>query len=346
MFNTQYIFIFLLSLVFLFILIKLSKQINILDKPKNRSLHNISIPSSGGIAFIGVFFFYFILFDFNFLYQYFLMFISIFFIYVIGILDDIKNIKPKIKFMVILLSTLILYYEGIFIDSLGVYWGYDLKLGFLSIIFTIFAINGFTNALNLIDGLDGLASGISLIILSTFFYIGQVFNDDMIMLLSKITIVTLVSFIILNWNPAKIFMGDSGSLTLGFIISIIAILSLKYIHPGVILYFTAVPLIDTIIVLIRRIKSKRSPFKADKTHIHHILYDFFGTTKQTVIFLIMAQSIFCFLGYVVARHIEHYPDGLFPIAMLVSFIILVSMAYILFTTILKKEKGTYDNISK
>lgn len=94
--------------------------------------------------------------------------------------------------------------------------------------------------------------------------------------------------------------------------------------------------------MIRRIKYKKSPFVADKTYIYHLLIEFFGSAKQTTIFLMMSQAIFCLLGYVVARHIESYPMGLFPLAMIISFVILTTMAYMLFTTILK-NKGELKN---
>lgn len=337
MIELQYITVFILSTIFVYILIKNALKLGILDKPRDRSIHKKAIPRSGGIGFILAIFITFILFHSNVFLQNIYMFISILLIYIVGMYDDFKGVRPWMKFFTILIASIVLYLNNIYIDSLGSYFGLDMSLGIFALPFTIFAISGFTNALNLIDGLDGLASGISLIILATFAYVGLVFNDDFIFLLSLVTSFALLGFILFNWNPASIFMGDSGSLTLGFIISIIAILSLKYIHPVVILYFTAIPLIDTLVVMIRRIKMQISPFEADKTHIHHILYKFFGSTKKTVIFLMMTQAIFCFLGYVVARHIEIYPKGLFPFAMIISFIILTTMAYMVFTQILKNE---------
>lgn len=337
MIELKYITALILSMAFVYLLIKNAVKIGILDTPRDRSVHSEVVPSSGGIGFIFAIFITFILFDTQLFLQYIYMFIAIFLIYLIGMYDDFNDVRPRIKFLAIFVASVILYFNNIYIDSLGSYFGFEMPLGLLALPFTIFAIAGFTNALNLIDGLDGLASGVSLIILATFAYVGMVFNDDFILLLSLMTSFALLGFMIFNWNPSKIFMGDSGSLTLGFIISIIAILSLKYIHPVVILYFTAIPLIDTLVVMIRRIKMRKSPFQADKTHIHHILFKFFGTTKKTVVFLMMTQTIFCFLGYVVARHIELYPKGLFPFAMIVSFIILTTMAYMVFTQILKNE---------
>ena len=128
-------------------------------------------------------------------------------------------------------------------------------------------------------------------------------------------------------------MGDSGSLTLGLIISIVAVLSLKYIHPITILYMTIIPLLDTIVVMARRVKHGKSPFKADKTHIHHILLGFFSNDiKKTVIFLTLLQLMFSFFGYVLSRHIQTYSGGLLPFGMLVGFVILLVLTYMIFTS--------------
>ncbi|KAB7881993.1 hypothetical protein GA417_13805, partial [Poseidonibacter ostreae] len=146
--------------------------------------------------------------------------------------------------------------------------------------FTMFALAGFTNALNLIDGLDGLAGSVSIIILSTFLYIGYINQDQLIIILTSTTITALCAFMLFNWNPASIFMGDSGSLFLGFIISLVAVISIQYIHPITILYLAAIPILDTIVVSIRRIRKGLYPFSPDKTHIHHILLNFFGKTVE------------------------------------------------------------------
>ena len=118
------------------------------------------------------------------------------------------------------------------------YWYWDKFLPF-----TIFALAGFTNALNLIDGLD---ASISIVILSSFLYIGYIHKNELMIVLCSLTIASLLAFLIFNWNPAKIFMGDSGSLFLGFIISVVACISLEYIHPIAIFYLAALPIVDTL----------------------------------------------------------------------------------------------------
>lgn len=328
---------FVLSFLFLYFLIKYASKIGLLDIPNSRSIHTAPIPRSGGIGFMSAFLLSFALLETTLFLQNISLFAAITLIFLTGIYDDYKGLSPKVKFFAIGVATLLLHLGGISIGSLGSYFGFDATLSFFALPFTLFVISGFTNALNLIDGLDALAGGVSVVILVTFAYIGFVFDDCLIMLLALFGISVVMAFLLFNAPPAKIFMGDSGSLSLGFLISAIAVLSIKYIHPVTILYLAAIPIIDTVVVMLRRIKMNRSPFLADKTHMHHILSNFFGSTKQSVLFLILAQLLFCFLGYVVARHIEHYPQGLFPLAMIVVFFIFIAMAYMVFTAVLKRE---------
>lgn len=326
---------FLLAFVLSLVLIRFSGVIGINDIPNQRSLHSAIIPRTGGIAIV-ISFFSLMCFTPVFIDAPYLFF-CVLVVFLLGLYDDIKVVTPKIKFFTIFLSTLLLALDGTLVDSLGNYLGYDVALGIFALPFTIFAVIGFTNALNLIDGVDGLAGGVSMVILLTFAYVGSQFNDPLILYTALTLLGAIGGFLVFNLSPAKLFMGDSGSLTIGFILALLAILSAHYLHPVSMLFFLALPIIDTLVILIRRIRYNKSPFVADKMHIHHLLLDFFGSANQTTFFLMMTQSIFGFIGYVVARHIEDYPLGLFPIAMIISFVILVIMAYMLFTTILKNK---------
>lgn len=337
MFEFSYIFSFFISFAAIFLVIKINTKIGILDFPNERSSHVKAVPKSGGIGFIAAFFLSFVLFENSVFLEYLWLFASIFVVFITGIYDDYIGLKPIGKFLAIAFAVGMLYMQNIYIDSLGLYFGVDLKLFYFALPFTMFAVAGFTNALNLIDGLDGLASSVSIAIFASFLYIGLVFNDQLIFLISFFALSVLCAYLIFNWSPASVFMGDSGSLTLGFIICIVSILSLKYIHPVTILYLSAIPIIDTLVVMIRRMSIGISPFKADKKHIHHILQRFFLSTQKSVVFLFLVQLLFCFLGYVVARHIELYPNGLFPFAMIVTFMIILAISYMLFTAILQNE---------
>jgi len=129
-----------------------------------------------------------------------------------------------------------------------------------------------------------LAATISIIILSTFFIVGYQNDDYFMMLLSMSFTTALFAFLVFNWHPASIFMGDSGSLTLGFVISLLAVKSLDYLPTISILFIAAIPILDTIVVIFRRKLNGKSAFQADHCHFHHVLKSFFSDdTRRTVI---------------------------------------------------------------
>ncbi|MDD2790309.1 MAG: MraY family glycosyltransferase [Sulfurimonas sp.] len=340
----NFIFVIILSYLLVLLVIKYAYSLKLLDIPNERSSHNYIVPSGGGIGFVSAFFISTFFFETELFLEYWYIFASIFMVFVVGILDDRHDVSPKLKFLVIALAVFVLWLFDMTISSIGIFLGYDLSLAWFALPFTIFALTGFTNALNLIDGLDGLSSGISVVIIACFAYIGYVNGDDVMLLISLYTIASLVGFMILNWNPAKVFMGDSGSLTLGFIISILAVLSLKYVHPVVILYIAAIPLLDTLVVMIRRVRRGRSPFSADKTHLHHILVKFFDdSVKRTVVFLVLLQVTFTSFGYLLSILIAQHPNGLMPIFSLVNFAVIFLLSYMIFTGI-KKRQNKLDKV--
>jgi UDP-GlcNAc:undecaprenyl-phosphate GlcNAc-1-phosphate transferase len=214
-------------------------------------------------------------------------------VFIVGVLDDHRDAMPNTKFIAIAIAAVLMALDGIMITSFGTLYGINVTLGWFAIPFTVFAAVGYTNALNLIDGLDGFAGLISLIILGALFSVGYNNGDQFMMTLSGSFASALLAFMFYNWNPAKIFMGDSGSLTIGFVISILAIKATQYIHPVTVLFLVALPVFDTIIVMIRRKLNSTSMFSADKSHIHHVLLHFFeNDVKKTVIFLATLQMAY------------------------------------------------------
>lgn len=300
--NILLISVFLTSLVGTLIFIKFAKRVGLMDIPNERSVHTKPIPRGAGIAFVLAVFIGLFLFDFEYFKTYYYIYLAIAIVFVAGTWDDMKGISPKIKFIFMFFSMLLLYINDVAIYSLGIYFGYEILLPvWLVFPFTFFAIAGFTNALNLIDGLDGEAASISIVIFVTFLLIGIEHSDELLISLSSVFIVTLLVFLLFNWNPAKMFMGDSGSLSLGMVIAILAIQSVQYIAPASILFIVALPLLDTFIVLTRRIQRHQSPFKADKNHMHHLLFSVKGDIPYTVEILIMMQIVFSIIGYQVSQ---------------------------------------------
>lgn len=328
-----------------FLLIKLiifySSELGLVDEPNERSSHRKEIPLGAGIGFmlsaiLGVMWY-----DISLFIEHWYVFIAIIMVLLIGIIDDIRHALPKTKIYVISLAVLLLWFNGITIESLGTYLGYYVSLGLFSLPFTMFALVAFTNALNLIDGIDGLAGMVSFIIIGLFGYIGYLHEDILMMTLSTFVLASLIPFIILNFHPAKVFMGDSGSLSLGFIIAILAIVSLKYIHPVTVLFLTILPLYDTMIVITRRIKNRVPIFKPDQTHMHHILLKYFADrdkkgktvkgSRRTVLSLTFFQFISGIFGFWINSFIIKYP--ILPIVAIAVFIVGYLLVYKLFTKI-------------
>jgi len=247
----------------------------------------------------------------------------------IGLIDDISAIKPSIKIAILFLAYIFLYVEGFLISSLGVYYGFEFKLNFIiAIIFSAISIVTFTNAFNLIDGLDGLSGLIALIIFLAFLYIGFNNSDRLMLTTSTLFIASLSVFLFYNWHPAKVFLGDSGSLMIGFVISIMAVRSLNYIEPISVLYIASVPIIDFLFVTIRRLYSRTSIFQADKGHSHHIILIYLnGSVKKTVIFIAMFQALLCLFGIIAISKVN---DSFFP---LILFLIIFIIVYKLLISI-------------
>ncbi len=284
--------------LFIYVLIQYADRLGFVDVPNARSAHNKVMPRSAGLGFVSAVLLAPLLVNMSFLIEYYYVFLAITVILIAGILDDKFDVSPKIKFIFIFAATVILYLHDIQIDSLGSYFGWEVTIpGFLIFIFTFFAIAGFTNALNLMDGLDGLAGSIAWVMFASFFTIGWIYHDTLMINLSAMYIGALTVFLFFNWNPAKIFMGDSGSLSLGFSIALLSIQSLHYVEPTAVLFLLALPIFDTFIVMRRRIQRGLSPFEADKTHLHHLLYKVKLHVKFTTIMLICMQIIFSLMGF-------------------------------------------------
>jgi len=288
----------LFAYTFIYLLIKYADTLGLVDLPNKRSSHKKVMPRSAGIGFVSASLLGLLFVEFTHVMEYLYIYISILFIMLVGIYDDKFEVSHRIKFLGLFMVASFVVLNGISIDSIGNYFGYEIGLPFyISFIFSVFAIVGFSNALNLTDGLDGLAGSISLMMMLVFLVIGYQNNDILMINLSSAFIVSLVVFLYFNWYPAKIFMGDSGSLTLGFVISILSIESLNYIPPSAVLFIIGMPLVDTFIVIRRRIQRGQSPFKADKNHIHHFMYKVKLDVKVSVLLIVYLQIALSLLGY-------------------------------------------------
>lgn len=287
-------------------LIRIAHIRNLFDEPDERKLHKTTIPALGGVAlFCGIFFttlFWSDSLDLAFL-RWFIL--SLVIIFLMGLKDDVVSIDPVKKLMgEIVASGLIIYYTDLRIYSFQGLFGIQELPFVISLLFTMFVFIVLINAINLIDGIDGLAGGIGTICClalgGLFWYSG----DITFAAISFTMAGALLGFLRFNFSPAKIFMGDAGSLVLGFLL---AVLSVKFINSGIVigglkgvalpapaitLAILIIPLADTLRVFIIRTLRGRSPFSADRNHLHHMLLDLGLGHQQTAMLLFLTNLLF------------------------------------------------------
>ena len=288
---------FLTSFLSVPVIIKLAQHVNAIDYPNSRKVHKSPIPRLGGLAIFGAFLVGYMLYA-PMTTKMLSILISSFLMILLGIFDDINSIRARYKFIVQILSACILVFYGqIFIADLSVFGcAFTIPSPFNYLI-TIFFIVAIVNAINLIDGLDGLCSGISLIYFITIFIIAYILNTlgGLDVILSLIMIGSILGFLMFNFNPAKIFLGDSGSYFLGLIIAIIALLGFKgatltsLIIPLIIL---VIPIFDTTLAIFRRLLKGGNIGVADKEHFHHQLLKMKFSPRTTVLIIYLINILF------------------------------------------------------
>jgi len=315
------VLVILFTIAFIQVIKRFSETLGLQDIPNHRSSHINPTPRGAGIAMFLAYMIVFLLFNFNFVSTYSGFFIALSMIFFLGLFDDIKGANPRLKLIIIALaSALIFFVDGLEINTLGHWFGVEIQLPMiLSFLVTVFAVVGFTNALNLVDGLDGLAGSLSLVILASLYYIGYVYHDQFIMTVAFFVILSLLGFLLFNWYPASIFMGDSGSLVLGFIISALAIKAINYVSDTTVLFLAAVPIIDTIIVMSRRMQRGLSPFSPDKNHFHHKILMLKGSVDASVHILVSLQIILATIGLLLRDKSDTINLMLFLIILFIFF---------------------------
>lgn len=280
---------FLLTLFVTPLVIHLAVRFDCIDKPGKRRIHEHPTPRWGGIAFfIGILpVLLFLQID----RQIAAYLISSLLLLTMGGIDDWRHVGWKVKFFGIILAiTIIIFGGGVVIDSIGTYGSYGkIELGILSIPFTYFGIAGVTNAINLIDGLNGLAGGVSLI---AFLFIGiaaYLSGNYVLAVISIAFVGALGGFLRYNFPKARIFMGDSGSLFLGFSLAVFSVFLTQnpkfHIEPMFPVMVLLIPIFDTLRIILVRAFNLKNPFKADKTHLHHLLVRRGVSSVSAVIFL-------------------------------------------------------------
>ncbi|MGX6445254.1 glycosyltransferase family 4 protein [Neobacillus sp. K501] len=274
---------------------KLSYIVGAIDYPNQRKIHQTFMARLGGLAiYISFLLGILILQPVNPYSTYIL--VGTLIIVVTGLLDDTFGLSPKIKLVgQIGAACIVVIIGGLDITFINLPFGGQFYLGILEIPLTIIWIVGITNSINLIDGLDGLAAGVSTIALITISGMAITMGNSYVITVGAILICCTLGFLFFNFYPAKIFMGDTGALFLGFMISVLSLLGFKnvtfvsFIIPVIIL---GVPITDTYFAIIRRIVSKKPLTLPDKSHLHHCLIRIGYTHRQTVL-IIYGIAIMC-----------------------------------------------------
>ena len=289
----------LISLITTPVVKSLAFRIGAVDVPKDaRRMHKHPIPRMGGLAiFMGFLFSVLIFIDLTAPLRG--MLLGAVVIVVLGIFDDIYALGAKFKFMVQIIAALFAVLSGNIITIISnpnifssqPYW----ELGFLSIPFSVIWICAITNAVNLIDGLDGLACGVSAISSMTLLVIALVVSEPQVAILMAALAGGCIGFLPYNMNPAKIFMGDTGSTFLGYVLAVVSINGLfksaAIISFAVPFLLLGLPIFDTCFAILRRIANGQSPMSPDRSHIHHRLIDMGLSQKQAVAVLYVISAI-------------------------------------------------------
>lgn len=281
-------------------LAKIAAKLGLIDHPGGRKAHSAPRPLVGGIGImIGISISLLLFVPLQNLRGY---YAGLLVLAIVGFLDDFTELYHIWKFAAQILAALFMVY---FSNTILSYFGDLLAFGRISfdraaILLTIFSVVGVINAINMSDGIDGLAGALSFTAFSSFALLAFLNDQRELMLLSAAFCGALVAFLRFNWYPSRLFMGDAGSMTLGFTITFLSIaLTQKTnsrIPPVVPLLIVAVPIVDTLTVMTKRMLKGGSPFQPDRTHLHHIFLSFGLTEQQTAIVIVLVSSLFSFVG--------------------------------------------------
>ena len=323
-----YLSTFVLTSFFIIFFSFLSPHIKLLDTPNSRKLHKGPVPLVGGISIYLTILIILPFLDID--YSLLIIILSSGVILVLGVLDDAFELGIVIRLISQLIAGLIVVGAGISIIDVGDYaYIKPIELGTLGILLTIISVMGLTNAINFIDGIDGLCSGLvllALIVLVCFIYLsGSSLNITLI----GVLLVSILTFLIANIGITpikKVFLGDAGSMVLGFILSWLLIYyshpTSRHIHPVLALWCVPIPIYDLLGVIIRRLIRKINPFKSDRRHIHHILIDLGLKPKHVFLIIVFFSIIISITGGIV-----YFSFGPAP-ALLCYFILFLVYIYI------------------
>ena len=328
-------FLFAVSLGMVIIprILVISHKKRLYDVPDARKVHTMPVPRLGGLSFFPVILMSMFLvigfrlyfwdvnvsgLSFNMLYEYLFLFVGMMLLYLVGVCDDLVGVGYRYKFAVQIAAAFLLVLSGNWFDSFGGLFGIYSVPVWVGVPFTVFIVVYITNAINLIDGIDGLASGLCCIALSVLSVIFFLRGQYVYALLAICTLGILMPFwcynVFGNANRGhKLFMGDAGSLTLGYVISFLIIhmsvtneVSPTLSNPYMVIAFSTVlvPLLDVIRVVLHRLRDHKNPFLPDKNHFHHKLLRTGMRVRMVMVCIIAISAFFILLNSSLAWRVD------------------------------------------
>lgn len=277
--------------------IAIAKKKKLFDSPdEKRKIHKMAVPSMGGIViFAGIMISFLLSLPFKESNTVYYLIPAMLILFFVGLKDDIDGVSALKKLAANIVAALIIVIPGgVRVSGFHGLFGLNVIPEWAAVLLSIFIIVAIINAYNLIDGVDGLAAGVG-VIASVCFGLWFYFSGDQTLAVLSFAVTgSLAGFLVYNFNPAKVFMGDTGAIVVGFLLSVMAIRMIECDSAGVpailenvskpvfAMSVLAYPIIDTLRVFTRRILKGRSPFSADRNHLHHRLMDIGLSQKQSV----------------------------------------------------------------
>ena len=327
---------FLFVTLFMPIIKKTAIYINAIDVPNQRKVHKKPIPRLGGLGIYSGFLLGYMLFGYESVQMNSILIGSIIII-MIGIVDDIHSVPARYKFIgQLVAASIVVLYGGMSIQDISAF-GIYLNFGIFSKLFSIIFITAIMNCINFIDGLDGLAGGISAIYFLMIGIVAILFQSTGLdMILTFVMLGSTLGFLVHNFYPASIFMGDSGSLFLGYIISVISMLGYKnvtFTSLIVPIFLLAIPIMDAIFAIIRRLLKHESIAMPDKCHLHHQLLRLNFSIKKAVLIIYTIDLLFAIASiiYVTKNRLLGY--------VIYSLLFIIVIIFIFKTDIIREKKA-------
>ncbi|WP_421270462.1 UDP-N-acetylglucosamine--undecaprenyl-phosphate N-acetylglucosaminephosphotransferase [Aeromonas taiwanensis] len=291
----QYLYFFVFAFLNLFLFRKLAKKINLVDRPSERKKHVGLIPLVGGISIYTTLMIA-LWFEQNLLVNADVYVLCASVLVMMGAIDDKYDVDYRVRLVVqILISCAMIFAAGLSLKSLGhILFGFEVNLGPLGYIVTIFAVLGAINAFNMVDGIDGLLGGLTMVTFGALAYIHYADGQLPLARFCLLMMIVVVPYICLNLGfpfgkRKKVFMGDAGSMLIGFTVIWVLLQGTQgpkaQMNSVTALWLIAIPLMDMTCIMVRRIRKGASPFKPDREHLHHICLRAGLSSHQALVFI-------------------------------------------------------------